>query len=250
MDKAYNAAHRHGFTGTLADSKTNEMCLEGMFGKIHQVVTTSELMEQGHVAQLKIKGLILKYPDHVRKKMKRVKYPDEVKFLVTCEARNRFIKNLVLSLPQNTMVMFHHIEHGKYMFEQVKKETNRPVYYIAGGTDTEERERVRKILEVEDNAIIFGSRGTMSTGSNTKSLHNIIFASPTKSKIQTLQSIGRGLRKTELKTKVTLFDIADDLHCPGWTNYVLSHFKERVKIYLSESFDFKLYEIDLVVKQE
>jgi superfamily II DNA or RNA helicase len=251
MDKAKYAHNRFGFTGTLDDSKTNEMCLTGMFGKVHKVITTKELMDQKHVADLKIKGLLLKYPEHVRARLKKMTYHQEIEYLITSPERNRFIRNLVLSLKGNTLVLFRHTAHGKFMFETVKKAVgdSRPVFYSDGGTDTDEREFIRKVIEEHDNAIIFGSRGTMSTGSNTKSLHNIVFASPTKSKISNLQSIGRGLRKSATKFAVVLYDIADDLHWKGWLNHTLNHFKERVQTYLKEKFKFKLYEIDLVVKE-
>jgi superfamily II DNA or RNA helicase len=254
MDKSKNAQYRFGFTGTLSGSKTHETCLIGLFGKIHQVTTTVELMEQGHIADFKIKGLLLKYPEHVRSANKKLTYQEEVKFLITCPERNRFIRNLIISLKGNTLVLFRHIEHGKFMFEETKKklgsDSKRKVFYIAGSSDADEREAVRKIIEIETDAIIFGSRGTMSTGSNTKSLHNLVFASPSKSKISTLQSIGRSLRKSKTKEAAILYDIADDLHWKSKLNYTLDHFKERVKIYMQEKFKFKLYEIDLTVKEQ
>lgn len=250
MDKSFNARYRFGFTGTLQDSKTSEMCLIGMFGKIHKVISTHELMEQGHVANLKIKGLLLKYPEHVRNKLKKMSYPDEMEYIRRSPERARFIKNLVLSLKGNSLVLFIGNEYGKALFEMVKAAApDRPIFYCDGGTDTENREFMRKIIEEHDDAIIFGSRGTMSTGSNTKSLHNVIFASPLKSKVSNLQSIGRGLRKSATKFAVVLYDIADDLHHKSWMNHTLGHFKERVKVYLAEKFKFKLYEIDLVVKE-
>lgn len=250
MDKCFNAEFRFGFTGTLDETKCNEMCLRGMFGKIHKVISTHELMEQGHVAELKIKGILLKYPDHVRNKLKKMEYKDEMKFIATCPERNRFLKNLILSLKGNTLVLFRGNEFGKHIYQLVKDAApDRNVFYSDGGTDTDDREYIRKIIEEYDDAIIFGSRGTMSTGSNTKSLHNVVFATPVKSKISNLQSIGRGLRKSATKFAVVLYDIADDLHYKSWMNHTIGHFKARVTTYLQEKFKFKLYEIDLVVKE-
>jgi type I site-specific restriction endonuclease len=119
------------------------------------------------------------------------------------------------------------------------------VFFIHGGVDGEKREDIRSLVEHETNAIIVASSGTFSTGVNIRNLHNIIFTSPSKSKIKTLQSIGRGLRKSETKESVLLFDIADDLSWKTHKNYTLEHFKERIKIYSEEGFDYKLYNIEL-----
>ena len=114
-----------------------------------------------------------------------------------------------------------------------------------GGTDGETRESIREITEKETNAIIIASYGTFSTGINIRALHNIIFASPSKSKIRNLQSIGRGLRTNVDKEQCTLFDISDDMQYRKHINYTLRHLYERVIIYNQEKFNYKLYKIDL-----
>ena len=113
---------------------------------------------------------------------------------------------------------------------------DRKVFFIHGGVDTSERELVREITEEESNAIIIASYGTFSTGINIKRLHNIIFASPSKSRVRNLQSIGRVLRKGKDKVKATLYDIADDCISNTKRNYTLNHFIERIKIYKEENF--------------
>ena len=123
-------------------------------------------------------------------------------------------------------------------------ECDRNIYYVAGKTETEEREEIRKIIETETNAIILAS-SVFSTGINIKNLHNIIFSSPSKSRIRNLQSIGRVLRKTKDDEPATLYDIADDLSWKSRQNFTLQHFKERIKIYSDESFPFKIYSVGL-----
>ena len=105
---------------------------------------------------------------------------------------------------------------------------NRHVFFVHGGVATEDREKVREITESENNAIIVASYGTFSTGINIKNLHNVIFASPSKSRIRNLQSIGRVLRKGSNKTKATLYDIADDISYKSRRNYTLNHLIERI----------------------
>jgi superfamily II DNA or RNA helicase len=100
-------------------------------------------------------------------------------------------------------------------------------------------------MEEENDAIVVASFGTFSTGVNIRNLHNIIFASPSKSRVRNLQSIGRGLRQSEGKQKAVLYDIADDLRFKKHMNFTLKHFVERVKIYTEEQFPFKIYKIGL-----
>jgi type I site-specific restriction endonuclease len=122
---------------------------------------------------------------------------------------------------------------------------SRQIFFVYGGTDVEVRESIRAITEKEKDAIIVASYGTFSTGTNIRNLHNIIFASPSKSRIRNLQSIGRGLRIGDDKAKATLFDIADDLRVGKHSNFTLKHFIDRVKIYEDEKFNYKFYNIEL-----
>ena len=100
-------------------------------------------------------------------------------------------------------------------------------------------------METENDAIIVASYGTFSTGINIRNLHNVIFASPSKSRVRNLQSIGRALRNSTGKSKATLYDISDDLTYKKHMNFTLRHFVERVKIYKGEQFSFKIYKIGL-----
>jgi len=247
MSGCTNAGYRIGCTGTLDGTQTHRLVLEGLFGPVYQATTTKELMDNKHLAEFKIKCLILKYPDTVCKQSRDWDYNTEVDYIVLNKARNEFIKNLVLSLEGNTLILFQFVEkHGKDLHSLIKEHTkNRHVFFVYGGTDVEVRESIRAITEKESDAIIVASYGTFSTGVNIRNLHNIVFASPSKSRIRNLQSIGRGLRIGDNKQEATLFDIADDFRIGKHTNYTLKHFVERVKIYDEEKFSYKFYNIDL-----
>ena len=242
-----NAGYRIGCTGTLDGTQTHRLVLEGLFGPVYQATTTKELMDNKHLAEFKIKCLILKYPETVCKQSRDWDYNTEVDYIVLNKARNEFIKNLVLSLEGNTLILFQFVEkHGKDLHSLIKEHTkNRHVFFVYGGTDVEVRESIRAITEKEKDAIIVASYGTFSTGVNIRNLHNIVFASPSKSRIRNLQSIGRGLRIGDNKQEATLFDISDDFRIGKHTNYTFKHFVERVKIYDEEKFNYKFYNIDL-----
>ena len=158
------------------------------------------------------------------------------------------LENLTIAQKGNTLVLYSRVEtHGLPLYEMINKskETNRKCFFVFGGVAAEEREQVREITEVEENAIIIASYGTFSTGINIKRLHNIIFASPSKSRIRNLQSIGRVLRKGDKKVKATLYDIADDITHNSSKNYTLNHLMERVKIYNEENFNYEIITIPL-----
>jgi len=246
MLKMTQCPYRFGFTGTLDGTQTHKLVLEGLFGQVRQVTTTAELIESKHLSQFRIKAITLIYKDELKKMYKGIDYQSEIDFINGHTPRNKFITNLVLSLKQNTLVLFKNIDHGKNLFNMIKdKVDGRNVYYVDGVVDGELREEIRKSVENETGSIIVASLGTFSTGINIKNLHNIIFASPSKSRIKTLQSIGRGLRLSKSKEVATLYDISDDLSWKSKKNYTLLHFIERVKMYDEEKFDYKIYNVDL-----
>lgn len=248
LEKGTRMAYRIGTTGTLDGTKTHRLVLEGLFGPVHKVTTTRSLMDQKKLAQLSIKAIVLDYSDDERKYVKKLKeYPAEVEFLVNHAKRNAFLKNLALSQQGNTLLLFQFVKHGKALFEaiQAKAGPDRKVFLVYGATDAEAREEIRALTEKEDNAIIVASNGTFSTGINIRRLHNIIFASPSKSRIRTLQSIGRGLRTAADKWECTLYDIGDDLSWKTRKNYTLAHLTERVKLYNEEKFSYWIGRVPL-----
>jgi len=247
MTKLDNTKYRYGFTGTLDGSQTHKWVLEGLFGPSYKVTQTKELIEKGHLSKLNIKVLLLKHDEH-----KFDEYEDEIQYLITHEKRNKFIKNLVLDLKGNSLVLFNRVEsHGQPLYELINNSASneRKIFFVHGGVDTEQREKVREITEKENNAIIVASYGTFSTGINIKNLHNVIFASPSKSRIRNLQSIGRVLRKGENKTQAVLYDIADDTTYKSRKNYTLNHLIERIKIYNEEHFNYEIIQINFKEKE-
>lgn len=247
MTALVNAKWRIGTTGTLDGTKTHKLVLEGLFGPVRKVTTTKELMDQKHVADFLIKCLILKHPDSVCQASKSFTYQQEIEYLVLNESRNKFISNLALSLKGNSLVLYQYVDkHGKILYDMINsKSDGRKVFFIHGKVEAEIREDVRRIVESETDAIIIASYGTFSTGINIRNLHNVIFASPSKSRVRNLQSIGRSLRTSETKSSATLYDIADDLRYKAHENYTLKHFSSRLQIYSEEKFAMKIYKIEL-----
>jgi superfamily II DNA or RNA helicase len=248
MNKATEAKYRFGTTGTLDGTQTHKLVLEGLFGPVYQVTKTKDLQDDGTLAPLDIKVLLLNYSKKVREEFGKKSYQDEIDFIIGNESRNRLVRNLAIDSNGNTLVLFLRVDaHGKPLYEMINKKvgSNRKVYFVSGEVDTADREAIRKIVEKQKDAIIVASLGTFSTGINIRNLHNIIFASPSKSQIKVLQSIGRGLRVSDDGRKTTLYDLTDDLHWKSRKNYTLGHGAQRVKIYEKEQFNYKIIKVDL-----
>ena len=250
MTKCVNAEYRVGTTGTLDGTQTHKLVLEGLFGKVYKVTTTKKLIDSKQLASFRVEIIVLKYPDVICEQFRKIKYADELEFIVGHEKRNKYIRNLVVSLNGNTLLLFRLVKkHGRILYEMIKEKAddNRKTFFVYGGTETDTREQIRAIAETEQDAIIVASYGVFSTGINIRNLHNIIFASPSKSRIRNLQSIGRGLRLSDNNQETVLYDITDDLRWKNRKNYAYRHHEERMKIYDEEKFPYKIHKILLKV---
>lgn len=254
-----NCKYRFGTTGTLDGNPLNEATIEGLFGPRYKAVTTKELMDQGYVSKLKIKCIVLKYPEDICKEVKRKKeeikrttvptkraakyYSSEIDTILSNERRMNYIKNLILKLKGNKLVFFRYIDHGNKLVEVLSEASPDNIFYIDGGV--KDREKIRKAIEEEENAILVASLGTTSTGISIKKLHHMVATTPQKSKTKVPQSIGRMLRLHDQKEMAYLWDIVDDLSYKSHKNYALEHFEERVKMYDQEKFDYDIIVIQL-----
>jgi superfamily II DNA or RNA helicase len=251
MEKSTNVPYRIGLTGTLSEAKTNELVITGLFGKVQRVAHTTELIEKGHISNVDINCIVLKYQDKEEQKLiKNADYHGELEYICGHEKRNQLLTKMAIESKGNTLVLFTYVDkHGKIIYDSIKTalgDSKRKVFFIHGAVDGNERDEIRSIVEKENDAIIVASYGTLAVGTNVKRLHNIIAASPTKSLVRVLQSIGRGLRLADDKTKFIWFDIVDDFS--GGTkkkNYAFLHFIKRLEIYSTQGFQYKIVEMKL-----
>lgn len=255
MESCVNAFFRIGLSGSLDGTTLMETSLVGHFGPIRKVITTKQLMDEGKVSKVMIKTVALKYGEKYRRfmtftnaegKKKKIVYADEVKLIISNPERNKFIRKLAASAVGNTLVLSNFVaEHIEPLYKTMKEEyPEREIFFISKEMSPEERERIRKLTETTEGVVIFASYAIFSTGISIKNLHNVILASPTKSVIRIVQTIGRVLRLHESKVVATVFDIADDMRCGRASpNFALSHFMERIKIYQKEQFQMKMMEM-------
>jgi superfamily II DNA or RNA helicase len=248
MGNLVNARYRIGTTGTLDGSQCNELVLIGNFGPIHKVITTKNLIDNDTLADLNIQCIVLKHDDVLRKAVAKMDYHSEIATIVEHPNRNQFISKLALTQKGNTLVIFNLVKkHGVPLYDMIKEMApeGKKIFYVSGEINAAERETIREITESEDGAVIVASAGTFSTGINIKNLHNVIFAAPTKSQIRVLQTIGRGLRKSDNGQGTTIYDISDNLSWRKRKNYTMKHAQERIEIYTREGFKYKVFEIDM-----
>ena len=248
MGNLVNARYRIGTTGTLDGSQCNELVLIGNFGPIHKVITTKNLIDNDTLADLNIQCIVLKHDDVLRKAVAKMNYHSEIATIVEHPNRNQFISKLALTQKGNTLVIFNLVKkHGVPLYDMIKEMApeGKKIFYVSGEINAAERETIREITESEDGAVIVASAGTFSTGINIKNLHNVIFAAPTKSQIRVLQTIGRGLRKSDNGQGTTIYDISDNLSWRKRKNYTMKHAQERIEIYTREGFNYKVFEIDM-----
>ena len=248
MNKCTEAEYRFGTTGTLDGALTHELVLQGLFGKIYRVTSTRALQDNDTLAKLNIRRIVLEHNEKVRKQFGKKTYQEEIEFIVTNNRRNHFIRKLTLDLKGNTLVLYNYVEkHGKPLYNLMKDEITdgRKIFFVSGETAATDREAIRAIVEKQKDSITVASLGTFSTGINIRNLHNIVFASPSKSQIRVLQSIGRGLRKTDDGRSTTLYDIVDDITWKTRKNYGILHADERLRIYGREKFNHKTYRVSL-----
>jgi len=245
MTKLEDCPYRFGFTGTLDGTQTHRLVLEGLFGEVEQVTTTKALMDSDTIAKLAIDCIVLKHDESISKLWKDYNYIEEINYLVQNKKRNQFIYNLCKTLKGNTLVLYQLVEKHGEVLNEMMQDLDKEIHFVHGGVGTDEREQIRALAEKKDNILILASYGVFSTGINIRNLHNVVFASPYKSRIKVLQSIGRGLRKSEQKDAVKLYDIADDLTHKNRKNFTLLHFQERINIYNEEEFNYKVNTLSL-----
>jgi superfamily II DNA or RNA helicase len=241
LEKMSNTKYRFGTTGTLDGTETNKLVIEGLLGPVHRVVTTEKLIKTEVLANFNVNCVLLKWPEHVSEVVSQYTYQEEIDWIVTNEKRNKIIVDLATKKKGNNLVLVNFVDkHAEVLLEMLKKATDRPIYYVHGGISAEIRNEYRAQIEQETDAIILATTKAFATGTNIKKLNNIFFCHPSKSRITTLQAIGRVLRRSEEKTSAVLYDIVDDLSYGKKQNFSMRHFFERLKIYVSEQFPYTI----------
>jgi superfamily II DNA or RNA helicase len=246
ISKIINKIHtpnKFGFTGTLSDKPIDQWKTIGTFGSVIYEKKSKELRDEGYISDVEITVLQLNHPKTKiqlnHPKTKKFNYKDELEYLYKHEKRNQIIAKLSESLSGNVLVMVNHLDHGDMLLSLMHTRSDKRVFFVKGEMEVEERKKIIDMMEKNDNIICIAMASIFSTGINIKNLPNIIFAGLGKSFIRVVQSIGRGLRLHDNKSKLRIIDVSDNL------KYSHSHALHRQEIYNREQIVWRAKEISL-----
>lgn len=257
MDKC-KFPYRIGLSGTIPTTKyADGLTICSNFGPVLVDIKAKQLQDEGFISNCKITQVRLDYTSENQKEafkgakknlVKAGKGKDmfqlENKFVNESDKRFYIVAKLIAGTKKNTMVLFKDLDYGKKIFKWLKENTTKMVYYIDGQIDKKVREEIRKRMEIKDDVILVASFNTTSTGVSINKIFNIFFVSSYKSLSTVVQSIGRGLRKSENigKNFVNIYDISDNLYSGC---YLMAHARERIKIYESQGFPYEVKKLKM-----
>jgi superfamily II DNA or RNA helicase len=246
-----NAAYRFGFSGTYPDPDTADyLTITGSTGAVKTVATYQMLQAEGYIAKLKIYNMILSYSPAFKRAVFTdcgTDYKAQSDMINNAPERNQFLLKMIQNLKGNVLVLFTKKEaHGYILKELFERELKgKRVLYIDGDVPIEDREDIRRLIETRDDIVLLGTYGCLSTGTNMKNLMHLVFASGYKSRVKTMQAIGRSLRLHKNKLYAKLYDVVDDVSFIDrkndirFVNHSFNHYVERSKYYINEGWDVK-----------
>ena len=255
LQKCVNAEYKYGLSGTIPKEGTlDRLTLMAYTGPLITEISANYLQNEGHIAGCKVKIIKMDYAPQSTKdafrEMSQNRYESkdvfkfEQNYVINSPGCLNFITSIISRVRGNSLVLFHRIEHGKKIYEKLRRESDKTVYYVDGGIDQDIREEHKKKMEAGEDVVIVASYGTFSTGISIKKIHNIFFTESFKSEVIIRQSIGRGLRQHSSKDSVNIIDFVDDLSSQDWDNYLMRHAKERQRIYREQKFKFDIKNVD------
>lgn len=241
INKCVNAEWLLGFTGTMLDELLYRKKIKSFFGGYKEVTSYQDAISAGNICDLNVNALQLNYTTGFEGKMRN--YKNEKSFIMSSQRRNDFIKKLLLKNKGNQLLLFMEIKkHAKVIYEMIKSDQTFKDYKIILLDSTSKvsvREDAKKLLETNNNVIVFGTYALLGTGWSVNNIWNVVFVAPLKSKVAVLQSIGRGLRLMPGQNKVcNIWDIVDKFE---YKNILYKHFEQREKYYTENKFKYKIY---------
>jgi len=264
LTQCYNADYKFGLTGTLPPEGTNSsFTIQAYIGPKVYTIHSADLIEDGKATPINVIGIELNYlKPEIKKKLYDLRCApteekDGAKLLnlekdIARETRVRlvYIAEKIAGTTKNSLVLFSDIknDYGRKLFNWLKDNTEKNVYYIDGGTKAENRDYYKKQMEEQENTIIVASIGTFSEGIDILNLHSIFIVESYKSEFIVRQVLGRGMRLMEGKELVTVIDFCDNFeYGTGYQkkNYLMRHADDREKIYKEKRFPYKRFKVQL-----
>lgn len=239
--KSVKTPRKFGFTGTLPEETQDQWNIIGKIGDVLFEKRSFELREESYVANAEASIFNITYNKKLIYNRESLTDPGawyrmEQEFIQENIFRNNFIGKICNGLKNNTLVLIDLIAHGENLYNTIKLLCpEKQVFFIRGEVEVEDRDKVKQIMETDNNVICIAISKIFSTGISINNIHYIVFAGGGKAKVKILQSIGRGLRLHANKEKLMLIDIADQLKYAG------EHSDRRLELYKNERIITKTY---------
>ena len=232
LEKSVRAKYRLGFTGTLHSATLDNWNVKSYLGPILREYPSGLLAEQGYISKCTINMLNMEYSNEDWEGTY-----DEIKDEVfTNPFRMALLRELTKALDHNVLLLVGKVEKEGEVLKEVLKGIDKEVVFLSGKDSVEEREKWRKKCMNNNNIALCATYGIFQQGINIPNQKYIVLASPFKSKIRVLQSVGRSLRKhADKEDGAIIFDIHDH------TKHFDKHGDIRVRHYDSERFAINEY---------
>jgi len=237
LQQATRARFRYGFTGTMPSSPLEQNQIKSYLGPVLREYGSVELAKLGYVAKCIINMVYINYDEKPKGNYNEVK--DQCFNNIF---RLGIIKNIILKTDDNILLLVGKVEDEGEMLKELLIDDplfeKYEIEFLSGKDDGTEREKWRKYMDTSNNTILIATYGIFQQGINIKSLSNLILASPFKSKVRVLQSIGRTLRlHADKKNGAVIWDICDRV------KYLDKHADTRMKHYSIEGFEVVDHEL-------
>lgn len=242
-----------GLTATMPEFRTLDyLNIVAMFGENVYTKTTKEMIEDGNVCPVFINIIKIHYNEEESQFSIKLKEDEEISpsekfriekvFFSEHQERTNLIPKLINALENNFIIMLDSVAYCIRLAEFIKEKCpNRQVFIIHGNVSDRERERIKEIMELNDDCVLVATASCIATGISIKNIHHLMFIEGGKSRIRVMQSTGRGLRLHPKKDLLNIFDFQDMLPSCAFIN----HNKARNIIYFNEKHPTKEFDIYL-----
>lgn len=233
-----NCPVRIGLTGTVPKDKLKRTSIVNhLGGDVITTLKTETLIKQKQAATLDIKMIQTSHPEMKDLSTDRMwEWETEKRYITTNKQRLHAIADYIKSLSKTNTLVLTHAAEGKLLAEHFDGKM------IVDETPVETREEWVSVFDSSNDAMVFGSWGTIATGLSKNRIFRIILVDVSGNQTMIKQSIGRGIRMDGVEDHVEIIDIHAD------TKYANKHRKERIKIYNQEKFPY--VELDETINVE
>ena len=241
VDYGPNIVHRFGLTGTLPKDACELMNVHVSLGNVIDEYSTISLIEKEWLARPNIEVVQLndsKFLLDNNVEPEKLLYEEEEHFFKVNPTRTRFIADFIAkkrdrSKLGNCLVLVNTIQYGKDLHALI------PNSFVLNGSDKVKlRKQVYDLFETNNDIIVICTKQIAGVGLSIDRIFNLIYIDGGKSFINTMQQIGRGLRKSSDKDEIDIFDICSNL------NSASGRMKKRITYYKEAQYPFRKYVLD------